>query len=87
MSTEPVSQIEEYALKIVADYAEGGVEDDMDEDGAFRNGDDYSDTDYDAAINLAHSIINGMRANPAKVLELAKLDPSAALPAEAGDRP
>ncbi len=62
-----MNKIEEYALKIVADYAESGVEDDMDEDGEFE-----SEEVHEAACDLALAIIAGMRANPEKVLALAE---------------
>jgi hypothetical protein len=56
-----------YALEMVADYTESGVEDDMDEDGKLA-----TDDEHERACNLAYSIIRGMRANPAAVLALAK---------------
>jgi hypothetical protein len=67
-----LTPVEAYALKIVADYAESGVEDDIDEDGELR-----SDDKHDEAYELALAVIRGMRANPQTMLDLAKAGASA----------
>lgn len=70
MSTEEIelTEIENYATQIVIDYAEGGVEDDIDEDGVFE----YAET-HEEACDLALLIIRGMKAHPEKLLEFVEL--------------
>ena len=78
MSTEEIelTEIENYATQIVIDYAEGGVEDDVDEDGVFEHAETHEE-----ACDLALLIIRGMKAHPEKLLEFVEL----AKLAEAGD--
>lgn len=68
MSEIELTEIEDYALKIVCDYAESGVEDDIDEDGELG-----TEEEHDEATDLALKIIRGMRAHPEKLLEFAQL--------------
>ncbi len=58
---------EAYALKIVADYAEGGVEDDIDEDGELAD-----ETSHDVAIDLAYTVIRFLRKEAELVLGMAR---------------
>jgi hypothetical protein len=58
---------ETYALKIVADYAESGVEDDIDEDGELPG-----DTAHDVAIDLAYMVIRFLRAEAELILGMAR---------------
>lgn len=82
MTIDTLTKIEEYAVNIVADYAESGVEDDIDEDGVFAVDEDTDESvDHEAACDLAMAIIRGMRANPRALLALAV----AATPKEATD--
>lgn len=62
-----------YALKIVADYAEGGVEDDIDEDGELP-----SEAAHDQAMEIAYTVINWMRNHPDRLLGLARASQSIA---------
>ncbi len=61
--------IEEYALDLVINHAQSGVDDDIDEDGDLAN-----DEDHDAARALAQRIVNGMEANPAALIAMATGD-------------
>jgi hypothetical protein len=67
-----MNKIEEYAVRIIADYAQAGVEDEMDEDEEFEYDESGVSPDFDQAIRLAHAIIRGMRINPARLLALAR---------------
>lgn len=62
-----MNQIEAYAVRIVTEYATGGVEDDLDEDGEFD-----SSEEHESAVDLALLITRGMRAHPERVLEFAR---------------
>lgn len=66
---------ETYALKIVVDYAESGVEDDIDEDGELA-----SEAAHDEAMEIAFTVINWMRAHPERLLGLARASASAPAP-------
>lgn len=58
---------ETYALKIVADYAESGVEDDIDEDAELPD-----EASHERAIDTAYTVIRWMRAHPERLLGLAR---------------
>lgn len=62
---EELTSIQEYALALVADGAEGTAEDDLNEDG------DIAEDEHEAAVELAMAIIRGIRAYPRSVLALA----------------
>lgn len=54
--------IEEYAVKLVADGAESFAEDDLNEDG------DIADADHPAAVDLALRISRAIRNDPAGIM-------------------
>lgn len=61
-----MSPIEEYALDMVADGAEGLIEDDLNESG------EISEEDHPAAVALGMAIVRAIRANPDAILALAR---------------
>ncbi len=56
MSTEPIDDINDYALNLIANGGESTAEDDMDEDGVFE--DEY---DHEKACDLACAIADVIR--------------------------
>lgn len=50
-----MTEIEKYAIKLVADGAEGIAEDDMDEDGTFDTEDDWHDA-MNLGVDMAQAV-------------------------------
>ena len=57
--------IQQYAIKLVVDGAESLAEDDLDEDGEFKN-----EEDHEAACEMAIKIAHAIKNNPELVLAL-----------------
>lgn len=74
--------IQTYALKILANYAEAGIEDDTDEDGELS-----SDEEWTTACDLALDMVRAIRANPTVILELTATWKGQPEPFNAGDGP
>lgn len=62
MTSPDLTPVQAYAIAMIIDAAMSVAEDDLNEDG------ELSDTDHQAACDLAMAILSGMRANPPAVL-------------------
>ena len=64
---DPLTPEQAYAMELVAHAAESVAEDDLNEDG------ELSDTEHDAACDLAIRVAHFIGRHPAEVLQLATL--------------
>lgn len=74
MSTETLTVVEEYAIWLAHTGVDDAATDDMNEGGdpITSRGGEVSDTDWQAASDLAHEIAEWIRGNPGTLLRLVR---------------